>query len=256
MPKTKSSTTETGLLIGIRPLIEAIEAHRDIDKIYLQKNLKGPLFKELWAYLRDYQLPYVVVPKNRLDKFTRQNHQGVVAQLSAVPFQDLREIVTRTFEKGEAPLLVILDRVSDLRNLGAIARTAEATGCHALVTGTRQSAAINEDAMKTSAGALHHLPLCRESNLNETLEWLELSGIRTVAITEKAAASLYDTPLEGPLAILMGAEDKGIAPERLKLSHYQAYLPMHGRVGSLNVSVATGAALYEVLRQRNLSHPA
>ncbi len=252
MHKTNNSNTETGILIGIRPLIEAIEASKDIDKIYLQKNLKGQLFKELWGYIKEYNLPYTVVPKSRLDKFTRANHQGVITHLSAVPFQNLQEIVQSAYEKGEDPFVVVLDRVSDVRNFGAIARTAEAAGVHALVIGQKNSAAINEDAMKTSAGALHHLPVCRENNLNETLQWLSSSGLQIVGSSEKASKLSYQADLTGPLALVMGSEDKGLAPERQKLCHQLVKLPMLGKVGSLNVSVATGALLYEVVRQRSL----
>lgn len=247
-----NSNTETDLLCGIRPLLEAIEAGKEIDKIYIQKNLQGALFKELWGTIKEEKLPYTVVPKARLDKFTRKNHQGVIATLSVVQSVDLKEIVQATFEKGEDPLIVILDRVSDVRNLGAIARTADATGAHALVTTMRNSAALNLDAMKASAGALHHLPVCKESNLNETVTWLQMSGIRVVSCSEKTDQVCHDTDLKGPLALIMGSEDKGVAPERLKASDEVVKLPMLGQVGSLNVSVAAGAVLYEIIRQRNL----
>ncbi len=250
---TTNSNIEAELLCGIRPLLEAIEAGKEIDKIYIQKNLKGNLFKELWGEIKTHKLAYTVVPKSRLDKFTRKNHQGVVATLSVVQSVDLKEIVQATFEKGEDPLIVILDRVSDVRNLGAIARTADAVGAHALVTTLRNSAAFNLDAMKASAGALHHLPVCKESNLNETVTWLQMSGIRVIACSEKTNALHYQSDLKGPLAIIMGSEDKGVAPERLKASDAVIKLPMLGKVGSLNVSVAAGAVLYEVNRQRNLS---
>lgn len=250
MPKTRSCTTEGGLLIGIRPLIEAIEARRDIDKIYLQKNLQGSLFQELWSYLKEYQLPYVVVPKNRLDKFTRQNHQGVVAQVSSAPFQDIREIIHQVYERGETPLVVVLDRVSDVRNFGAIARTADAAGAHALLISTKNSAAVNEDAMKTSAGALQHLPLCRESNLNEAIQWLQDYGLRVVACSEKTQSIAFQADLNGPLALIFGSEDLGIAPERLALCDAIVKLPMFGQIASLNVSVAAGALLYQVVNQR------
>lgn len=249
---TNSNTDKAELLCGIRPLLEAIEAGKEIDKIYIQKNLQGALFKELWGTIKEEKLPYTVVPKSRLDKFTRKNHQGVIATLSVVQSVDLKEIVQATFEKGEDPLIVILDRVSDVRNLGAIARTADATGAHALVTTIRNSAALNLDAMKASAGALNHLPICKESNLNDTVTWLQMSGIRVVSCSEKTEQVCHDTNLTGPLALIMGSEDKGVAPERLKASDEVVKLPMLGKVGSLNVSVAAGAVLYEIIRQRNL----
>lgn len=245
-----NSNTEAELLCGIRPLLEAIEAGKELDKIYLQKNLQGALFKELWGVIKEHKLPYTVVPKARLDKFTRKNHQGVIATLSAVQSVPLQEIVQATFEKGDDPLIIILDRVSDVRNLGAIARTADAVGAHAVVTTVKNSAAVNMDAMKASAGALNHLPLCKESNLNETVTWLQMSGIRVVACSEKTDQLSYDTDLTGPLALIMGSEDKGVAPERLKAADAVIKLPMLGKVGSLNVSVAAGAVLYEIVRQR------
>jgi 23S rRNA (guanosine2251-2'-O)-methyltransferase len=250
MQETNKSNIKTGILIGIRPLIEAIEAQKDIDKIYLQKNLKGQLFKELWGYLKENNLPYTVVPKSRLDKFTRANHQGVLTHLSPVAFQNLSEIIQRAYEKGQDPFVVVLDRVSDVRNFGAIARTAEAAGAHALVIGQKNAAAVNEDAMKTSAGALNHLPLCREANLNDTLAQLKQNGLQVVGCTEKAQKLSFETKLSGPLALVMGSEDKGLASERQKLCDQLVKLPMLGKVGSLNVSVATGAILYEAVRQR------
>ncbi len=251
MHKTNSNN-EAEILCGIRPLLEAIEAGTEIDKIYLQQNLQGQLFKELWDILKTSKLPYAVVPKSRLDKFTRKNHQGVVAHISAVTSVDLKEVVQSTFEKGEDPLIVILDRVSDVRNFGAIARTADAVGAHAIVATTKNSASVNLDAMKASAGALNHLPLCKESNLNETVTWLQMSGIRVVACSEKTQTTSFESDLTGPLAIIMGSEDKGIAPERLKAADLVVKLPMLGKVGSLNVSVAAGAVLYEIVRQRSL----
>jgi len=253
MHKTNSNN-EAEILCGIRPLLEAIEAGTEIDKIYIQQNLQGQLFKELWDILKTSKLPYAVVPKSRLDKFTRKNHQGVVAHISAVTSVDLKEVVQSTFEKGEDPLIVILDRVSDVRNFGAIARTADAVGAHAIVATTKNSALVNLDAMKASAGALNHLPLCKESNLNETVTWLQMSGIRVVACSEKTQTNSFDSDLTGPLAIIMGSEDKGVAPERLKAADLVVKLPMLGKVGSLNVSVAAGAVLYEVVRQRSLKN--
>lgn len=249
MHKTNYNT-EDSLLFGIRPLIEAIIAGREIDKIYVQKNLQGQLFKELWGYIKDYKLPYAVVPKSRLDKFTRKNHQGVVAQLSAVDFQDLQEIISQTYEKGEDPFIVILDRVSDVRNFGSIVRTSDGAGVHAVVITAKNSAAVNQDAMKTSAGALQHVPICREQNLNQTFDFLKNSGIRIVGCTEKTKKMSFNSNLNGPLAIVMGAEDKGIASERLALCDDKIKLPMLGEVGSLNVAVACGSILYEAVRQR------
>lgn len=252
MSKINTSTTPD-ILFGIRPLIEAIEAGREIDKIYLQKNLQGGLFKELWHYIKEYRLPYAVVPVSKIQQYTTKNHQGVIAFVSAVPTVSLEEVVQSTFEKGEDPLIVVLDRVSDVRNFGAIARTALSAGAHALVITVKNSAAVNEDALKTSAGALQHLPLCKSHNLNDTLSWLKMSGLKVFGATEKATQYHYQADLKGPVVIVLGSEDKGIAPERQKLCDGLIKLPMFGPVGSLNVSVAAGAVLYEVVRQRDVA---
>lgn len=249
MHKTNSNS-ETDLLIGIRPLLEALEAGREVDKIYLQRDLQGQLFKELWQEIKSRKLPYAVVPKARLDKFTRRVHQGVVAQVRLVPNHPFEEVIQKAYEKGQYPFLLVLDRVSDVRNLGAMARTAEAAGMHGLVIGIKHAAALNQDAMKTSAGALQHLPVCREANLNEALEKMRQMGLCLVGMSEKADLPLWEASFTGPLALVMGAEDLGIAPERQKLCHQLVRLPMSGQVGSLNVSVAAGIAIYEALRQR------
>ncbi len=237
--------------MGTRPLIEAIEAGREIDKILLQKGLSGKTFQELQPLIQENAIPFQYVPLEKLNRITRKNHQGVIAFTAAVAYQNLGEIIAQTFEKGEDPLIVILDRVTDVRNFGAICRTAECAGAHAVVIPSRGSAPLNYDALKTSAGALQHLPVCRENNLKNTIKFLQDSGLKVYAASEKASEVLYRSDLKGPLALIMGSEENGVSPEYLRLCDGQIKLPINGKISSLNVSVATGAILYEIVRQRS-----
>ncbi len=247
-----NSKTNTGkdLLIGTRPILEALEAGKEIDKIMIQKGLKSQTFQELWPLIKKHHTPYQHVPIEKLNRITRKNHQGVIAFTAAVTFQNLDEIITRCFERGEDPLILMLDRITDVRNFGAICRTAECTGVHAVVVPTRGSAPVNYDALKTSAGALNHIPVCREEKLKETIDFLKNSGLKIVACTEKTDTSLYDTDLAGPACLIMGSEEDGVSPAYLDMCDSAVKLPMKGKIGSLNVSVACGALLYEVIRQR------
>ncbi len=251
MNKSKAAIG-SDLLIGTRPIIEALEAGKEIDKIMIQKGLRSPTFQELWPLLKDSDTPFQYVPVEKLNRITRKNHQGVVAFTSAVTFKSLDEIITRCYESGEDPLILMLDRITDVRNFGAICRTAECTGVHAVVIPTRGSAPVNFDALKTSAGALNHISVCREMNLKETITYLKNNGIKVVACSEKAESLAYEADLKGPVCLVMGSEDEGISPEYLKLCDLAVKLPMKGKIGSLNVSVATGALLYEVVRQREI----
>ncbi len=249
MNRTKTGTTKD-LLIGTRPLLEALNAGREIDKILIQRGLQSSTFKELWPEIKRLEIPYQYVPIEKLNRISRKNHQGVIAFASAVSFSKLSEVITRCYEKGEDPLILMLDRITDVRNFGAICRTAECTGVHAVVIPTRNSAPVNFDALKTSAGALNHLPICREMNLKESLKMLKDYGIKLIACTEKAAKPAFEVDLKGPCCLVMGSEEDGVSPEYLKLCDEQAMLPILGKIGSLNVSVATGALLYELIRQR------
>ena len=251
MNRSKTGTTKD-LLIGTRPLLEALNSGREIDKIMIQKGLNSPTFKELWPEIKRLDIPYQYVPIEKLNRISRKNHQGVIAFAAAVSFSNLSEVVTRCYEKGEDPLILVLDRITDVRNFGAICRTAECAGVHAVVVPTRNSAPVNLDALKTSAGALNHIPVCREKNLKESLKELSNFGIRIIGCTEKAEQSVYQKELSGPCCLIMGSEEDGVSAEYLKLCDDSVKLPMHGKIGSLNVSVATGAILYEVIRQRQL----
>jgi 23S rRNA (guanosine2251-2'-O)-methyltransferase len=251
MTATNGIVPNNGLLIGIRPIIEAIEAGKHIDKIFIQKGLKSEAYKELSNLIHTYKILSIHVPIEKLNRITRKNHQGVIAFAAAVEFQNLGETVTRVFEQGANPLFLILDRVTDVRNFGAICRTAECTGAQAVIIPARGSAPVNYDALKTSAGALHHLSICREHNLKETISFLQQSGVKVFAVSEKTDDLLYtNANLHEPIALIMGSEEDGVSPEYLKMCDGRLKLPMFGKIGSLNVSVAAGAVLYEIVRQR------
>lgn len=238
------------LIFGTRAVMEAIRAGREIENLLIQRDLNNDLIRELKAEAAAHDIIYQKVPEEKLSRITRKNHQGVVCFLSPIRYAPIQEVLAHTFEQGRLPLIVVLDRVTDVRNFGAIARTAECLGADAIVIPSRGSARINADAMKTSAGALNYLPICREDNLKDTLRFLKDSGLQIVACTEKAEKSIAELELSGPVALLMGSEEDGISGEYLKLSDDRALIPMQGEVASLNVSVATAICLYEVVRQR------
>lgn len=254
-PRFSDDEEQNTLIFGLRPILEALEAGKDIEKIYLQKNLQEATLREISVMAHKAEVPVAQVPLEKLNKLTRRNHQGVVAYLSLVQYQPLQEIVIRLFEEGHTPLIVLLDRITDVRNFGAIARSAACMGAHALVIPSRGGAQVNGDAVKTSAGALHTLPVCREPNLKNTLRYLQSSGIQVVACTEKTEKDLPFSPadLTQPTALIMGSEEDGISPEYLKLADHKVRIPISGPITSLNVSVAAGIVLYEVVRQRSLA---
>lgn len=237
-------------IFGIRAVMEAIESGKQIDKVMVRNDLNGQLAGELFSLLRANDIRPQRVPEQKLNRITRKNHQGVIAFVSAVNYYSLRQVVPTLFEDGILPMLVVLDGITDVRNFGAIARTAECCGVNAIVIPERGSAGVNADAVKTSAGALLHLPVCRERSLKESVEYLKLSGYTIVAASEKADISYTKTDFTGPVAIVMGAEDVGISPEILSLCDNMVSIPMFGHIGSLNVSVAAGVMLYEAVRQR------
>jgi 23S rRNA (guanosine2251-2'-O)-methyltransferase len=239
-------------VFGIRPVIEAIHAGKELEKVYVQKGLKGELFFELQKVLREFNVPYQLVPGEKINKIAGyRNHQGVVALLSSITYQDIEKILPGVFESGKTPLVLVLDRITDVRNFGAIARTAECSGVDAIIIPSRGAAQINSDAIKTSAGALHKVAVCRSDNLKDTLEFLKDSGLQVVSCTEKTEKLYYETDLTLPTAVIMGSEEDGISGEYLKRSDALVKIPMLGEIGSLNVSVAAGIMLYEALRQRN-----
>ncbi len=242
------------MIYGIHAVTEAIRAGKEIDKLFLQEGLKSDLSSELRRLTKENNILYVMVPAQKLNRIAAgKNHQGCVAFLSSVSYSKIEDLLPTIFEAGRTPLILILDRITDVRNFGAIARSAECAGVDAIIIPTRGSAQVNGDAIKTSAGALHSIPVCREDNLKVTLDYLKDSGLRIASCTEKGSTPHYSTDLSGPLAIVMGSEEDGISTEYLKRSDVRVQIPMRGKISSLNVSVATGIILFEVLRQREIS---
>lgn len=237
-------------IFGLRAVIEAIEAGRDIDKIFVKKDLHSELAVRLHDLARHYNVPMQRVPVEKLNRITRKNHQGVIAQLSAVPYHKLENILPALYDDGVLPFILVLDGITDVRNFGAMARTAECCGVNAIVIPERGSVSVNADAVKTSAGALHYLPVCRENNLRDAVKYLKDSGIQIVAASEKADINYTRGTYIGPVAIVMGAEDVGISPEILDMCDTRVSIPMFGHIGSLNVGVAAAVMMYEVVRQR------
>lgn len=238
------------LIYGIRSVIETIQSGKDLEKVFVQKNLKGELVKELLGLTHKYKVPISTVPVEKINHFTRKNHQGVVAFVSPVQYHTISNVLPGIFENRRIPLILVLDRVTDVRNFGAIARTAECLGVDALLIPTRNSAQINADAIKTSAGALNYIPVCREANLKEAIQFLKDSGLQVVAGTEKAEVFFQDIDLTIPTAIILGSEDEGISTAYLSLADRQVKIPLSGHIASLNVSAAAAMAIYEVRRQR------
>lgn len=237
-------------IFGIRAVMEAIEAGKQIDKVLVKKDLSGELFSELLEMLRGRRIPVQRVPLQRIDKITRKNHQGVVALLSAITYHRLDHLVPSLYEEGLLPFVVVLDGVTDVRNFGAIARTCECAGVDAIVIPEHGSVSVQADAVKTSAGALLHMPVCRERNTVSAVRLLKDSGYKVVAVTEKADINYTMADYTGPVALVMGAEDTGISDEVIRLCDTFVSIPMFGHIGSLNVSVAAGVLMYEVVRQR------
>lgn len=238
-------------IFGLRAIIEAIEAGRDIDKVLIRKDLAGgELSRILLQKIKEYGVPSQRVPLEKLNRITMKNHQGAIALLSAVPFHSLEQLLPGLYEEGAMPFFVMLDGVTDVRNFGAICRTAECAGADAVIIPERGSATPNADAMKTSAGALTYLPVCRVSSLKEAINYLQQSGVTVIGASEKAEESYTEVPCTGPVAIVMGAEDTGLSPDVLRSCDRLAAIPILGSIGSLNVSVAAGIMTYEVVRQR------
>lgn len=238
-------------IYGIRAVMEAINAEQPINKIFVQKGLKGELFKELESTVRKNGISLSYVPVEKLNRLTRNNHQGVVAQISPVQFLNFEELVEQVLSKEETPFFLMLDGVSDVRNFGAIIRTAECCGVHGIIIPKNGAAPITDDTVKTSAGAAFNVPIAKVDHLKDAIFYLQSSGIVVTGATEKAEDNIYGVDFSQPTAIIMGSEEKGISPSTLNIIDHQAKLPLMGKIGSLNVSVACGVFLYEVVRQRN-----
>lgn len=241
------------IIFGIRALQEALDAGKEIEKVLLKSGSGvSDLYRELTRRIHEEKIPFQHVPMEKLNAITRKNHQGVIAYLSEITYSEIDFILPSVFEKGEVPLILMLDQVSDVRNFGAIARTAECAGVHAIVIPFKGGARITAEAVKTSAGALHAIPVCRHPDLTKVLKYLKESGLKACSATEKADKSIYDADLKDPCVIIMGAEDRGISPKLAEEVDLELGIPLHGKISSLNVSVATGIVLFEVLRQRKV----
>ena len=241
------------MIFGVRAVLEAIEAGKEVDKILVKRDLQSELSRELFAALRGRTIPVVRVPVEKLNRITRKNHQGVIAYISAVEYAKAENLVPTLYEEGKMPFLVLLDGITDVRNFGSIARTCDCAGVDSIIIPAHNSVTVNADAVKTSAGALHTLPVCREKNITETLKLLKESGIRIVCATEKGKMNYTQANYTEPVCIVMGAEDTGIPHEHLALCDDWVSIPQFGNIESLNVSVATGVILYEAVRQRHLT---
>jgi 23S rRNA (guanosine2251-2'-O)-methyltransferase len=237
------------MIYGARAVMEAIDAGREIEKILIQTGLKSESVVELRQRAKQRNIPVQNVPVEKLRWLGSRNHQGVVCILSAINYASLDHLVDQAYSAGKEPFLLMLDRITDVRNFGAIVRTAECAGVNGIVVPEKGSAPITSDSMKTSAGALNHVPVCRE-NLRNALTFLQERGVRVVACTEKAQQSIYDDLGGGPMALLLGSEEDGISDDLLRKADVLVRIPMRGKINSLNVSVAAGIAIFEVLRQR------
>lgn len=241
---------ESDCIFGLRPIIEAIKAGKQIDRLLIRQGLQGSLYQELMAEVKTHGISFQIVPVERIELVTRKNHQGVLAWLALIEFQHISNILPAIFETGKDPLIIALDGVSDVRNFGAIVRSADCLGADAIVIPEKGSARITADAIKTSAGALHTFPVCREKSIVRTVEYLKESGLRVICADEKRGEFADKSDLTGPAVLIMGAEDKGISRELNDLADMQIRIPMSGKIGSLNVSVASGILLYEIVKQR------
>ncbi len=237
------------IIFGIRPIAEAIEAGRNVEKVYVRKGAEGQLLGELKEICRRHGIVMQEVPVEKLNRLTRGNHQGVVAQMAVIEYADLADILEGV-PSDETPLIVVLDGVTDVRNFGAIARSAECAGAHGIVVSTKNAAPVNADAMKTSAGALSRIAVCRVGSIRNALKTLQGEGMKVVAASEKSSTVLYDTDMTNPTVLVMGNEESGISKEVLKMCDSQVAIPMVGVVQSLNVSAAAAVMLFEVVRQR------
>ncbi len=238
------------MIYGIHPVMEALKSGKEFDKILLQKGASSPLFKELFQEIRNQNCHFQFVPEQKLNSLTKGNHQGVVGLASLVSYVTIDEVITRSYESGKSPLVVILDKVTDVRNMGAIARTAECAGADAIIFPVQNSAPISADAIKSSAGALLQLSLVRSENLKNTINFLKESGLQIIAASEKATDNYFNLDFNQPTAFIMGSEETGISPEYLKLATAHISIPMSGKIESLNVSAAAAVLLFETVRQR------
>lgn len=240
-------------IFGTRAIIEAIHNGRTIEKILIKTGLSNELFQQLKTLIKENNIAFQYVPLEKINRITRKNHQGVLAFISPIDYVNIETLLPGIYEKGKDPLLLLLDEITDVRNFGAIARTAECAGVDAIIIPEKGMARIGGDAIKTSAGALHHIPVCKVGNLTKTIQFLIDSGIHIVAATEKGEKFYTEANLQTPLAIVMGSEDTGVSPGNLNLAHERLKIPIAGQIESLNVSVSAALMMYEAVRQRGYS---
>ena len=238
-------------IFGIRAVLEAIQQGKEIDKVMLKKGNRGELFQQLFNVIRENNIPFQYVPEEVFKPFADRNHQGVLAEVSPVPYQELNEVLDKAVAEGKTLFVLILDRVTDVRNFGAIVRSAECAGVSAVVIPNKNSAKISSDSLKTSAGALYHIPVCRVQNLKKVIRELKFQrGVNVYAATEKAEKFYTAVDMKQPLAIVMGSEDKGIDEELLNIVTECVKIPQKGQIESLNVSAAAAVMMFEAVRQR------
>ena len=236
-------------IYGIRAVIEAINSSKDIDKVFIQTGLKGKLIGQLESIIRKNKINFSYVPTQKLDRLSKKNHQGVIARIAPIKFYTI-ESFSEVIEKSKNPFILILDQINDVRNFGAIIRTAEISGVDGIIIQNSSSAPVNSDTIKTSAGAIFNIPICKVNHIKDAIYHLQSMNISIISASEKSEKNIYDVDLKVPLAIIMGSEQKGINKSVINLSNESVKLPMYGKIESLNVSVACGIFLYEVVRQR------
>lgn len=241
---------ESQFVFGIHPCLEALQSGKELDKILIRKGLAGDSLAQLMDLIRQTRTPYQFVPVEKLNRITRKNHQGVIAFTSLVSYQPVEEVVQQVYERGEVPLILALDEITDVRNMGAIARSAEVAGVHALLIPDKGSAQINPETMKSSAGALNLIPVCRTSQFVKTLTTLQEMGLRLIGSSEKAEKIMYEVSLREPMVLIMGSEDTGLSHPVIRICDELVAIPQKGKVASLNVSAAAAVLVFEALRQR------
>ena len=239
------------IIFGSRPVLEAIKSGKTIEKIFIQKNLAKDVFDEIKKLLTNKRVNLSFVPKEKLNRITRKNHQGIICYVSPINYQPLTEIVHRCYESGKDPIILVLDRITDTRNFGAITRVAEATGVDAIVIPEKESALITSEAIKASAGALNYVSICKERNLKSVINQLKESGLKIISCTEKSDVDIYSVDFSSPVCIILGSEKDGISNNLLEISDVKAKIPMKGKIDSLNVSSSSSVILYELIRQRD-----
>lgn len=247
--KNYTRKEDKDIIFGVRAVIEAIRAEREINKILIQKGMNKDLFFELKDALKGKDITLQFVPSQKLDSLTQNNHQGVIAYVSPVEYGNIEQLIDEKIEAGQKVNILVLDRITDVRNFGGIARTAECQGVDAILIPAKGSALVTSDAIKTSAGALNRIPVCKTDSLKDALFYMQQCGVRIIACTEKSKSNLYETNLRGSVAIIMGSEENGITQDLINLSDIACKIPMRGAISSLNVGVAAGMVLYEKTRQ-------